>query len=100
MFNDYDFWRDCFKKSPIITVCMFVGALVGLAVGIIAYIAAWEGHLPALANHPRCLAVLMVPAFIGVIAGLVVGVILDSIFGMFRRKKKKKKDGRWIRDRD
>ena len=74
--NDDNFWLDIFKKSPLITIFMAIGGVVGLGVGIFLT----QGLSWSLNMHQWFVAWGLATTGGGVFIGLILGVIADSIW--------------------
>jgi hypothetical protein len=112
MTDDNNFWKECFRKSPIVTSVMIVGGFIGIFAGvaIVGEATKTQARPPAGRNEPmkgppppRGVPILswvggLALGVVGAGVGLVVGVVLESIVGLFFRgdKKKKKKKKRRV----
>lgn len=84
--KDDSFWLDIFKKSPLITIFMALGGVVGLGVGIFLT----QGLSWSLNMHRWFVAWGVATTGGGVFIGLILGVIADSIWGAIRGGKNRK----------
>jgi hypothetical protein len=83
--DDDNFWLDIFRKSPLIATFMALGGLIGLGIGIYFFV---DPRLISL----RLILCLLFSSFCGgCFVGLIVGVIIDTVVGATRGKKKKKR---------
>jgi zinc transporter ZupT len=81
--NDDSFWRNVFRKSPLIASLMAMGGLIGLGIGVY--------HFGDLERLPVLSLVLGLIAST-TLGGMFVGVLVDSLIGVFRDKDNKRKD--------